>query len=679
MLKPTVLVFTLLIASLATATPLYVGANYAPHDGKDPEKISREIAMMKDAGFNVVRVGHLAWDSYETDDGVYDFEWFDAVMDNLHAAGISVLLDIPIRPAPLWLHRKYPGIDIVDASGARLYPNHRYMDDMGDPDYQRHALRFAEAMVKRYAEHPAVIAFGIDNESGDGMYSYSDNVLKRFREWLKVKYGTPEALDKAWAGQRWSRRITSFDDVGLPMSGDIQGPPERVLDFKRFASEETSSIILGVLDIVKKYGKGKLANTNAWYFSRRKYFDYAPIAYSGLMTREGCGFYPGSSLKDPAGMIRTLFEMTRIQYEQKTPFWCTEFITMGSTPGVPRRSAYATLMYGSEMACAWLWQSMWNGEEQYLEGLVDWDGEPNRSFDEFKRIATEFKKIEKFFPYTPKPEIGIAYTYDSQIHSAAYPEKHESQAKTCFDLCFENNLDVAWLDPARSEMKYKMLFIPGLAVMDEKIAANIRRFVEEGGVAVMTSNSAVVDQNARVFDTTRPGLLSDVFGIRVGHYEQTKMLNELPGDHPRGTELKIATGESSVTIKSDRFDYIEPRGAEVLSSIVGFETAFPIVTSHHYGKGKAVYIGIPARKEVLRPIFASLVEELGVAKQPKVPAGVMVRQIDANHILYLNLKGKPAQIKVGAPSKSLISDRELGETFKIPAYEPEFIEMQSVQ
>jgi beta-galactosidase len=104
----------------------------------------------------------------------------------------------------------------------RQYPNHRYMDDVGDPNYQEHALRFADALVQHYAKHPALLAFGLDNESGDGPISYSATVKERFIEWLKAKYGTTfENLNKAWAGQRWSRRIGDFDEMGLPLSGGV--------------------------------------------------------------------------------------------------------------------------------------------------------------------------------------------------------------------------------------------------------------------------------------------------------------------------------------------------------------------------------------------------------------------------------------------------------------------------
>lgn len=58
---------------------------------------------MKDAGFTVVRMGHLAWDSYEPSEGKFDFAWFDTVMDMMNKAGIKVILDIAIRPAPIWI------------------------------------------------------------------------------------------------------------------------------------------------------------------------------------------------------------------------------------------------------------------------------------------------------------------------------------------------------------------------------------------------------------------------------------------------------------------------------------------------------------------------------------------------------------------------------------------------
>ncbi len=95
------LVILLLSGLNGNSQVLYVGANYHPHDDKNPEKIKKDIELMKAAGFTCVRLGHLAWDSYEPSEGKFDFEWFDKVMDEMNKAGIKVILDIAIRPAPI--------------------------------------------------------------------------------------------------------------------------------------------------------------------------------------------------------------------------------------------------------------------------------------------------------------------------------------------------------------------------------------------------------------------------------------------------------------------------------------------------------------------------------------------------------------------------------------------------
>ena len=152
---------------------------------------------------------------------------------------------------------------------------------------------------------------------------------------------------------------------------------------------------------------------------------------------------------------------------------------MTAVPNSIRKSAYATLMYGNQMVCGWTWQSMWAGEEQYFEGMLDWDGIPNRKYDEYKKIATEFKKIEKFFPYKPQPEVGLAFSFPSQIASKYFPEQHDEQLQACFNLFYYRNMDANVVEISRSSLNYKLLFVPGVAVMDEATANKIREFVKQ--------------------------------------------------------------------------------------------------------------------------------------------------------------------------------------------------------
>jgi len=669
-----ILLFTIYYCTGLQAQKLYLGANYHPHDDKNPEKIKKDIQLMKAAGFTCIRLGHLAWDSHEPSDGKFDFAWFDKVMDQMHEAGIKVILDIAIHPAPIWLHTKFPSVDVVDANGNVQYPNHRYMDDVGDPNYQKYAVRYADSLSKHYGNHPALLAFGIDNESGDGPISYSETVRLRFIEWLKKKYSNLDSLNKTWATQRWSRRINQFEEIGLPTTGAKNGAPEKILDFRCFVSDEVNQIILKVLYKVNQNAPSALTNTNAWYYSWMKYFDYSEIAYSGKMTRQGAGFYPGNSLTTNWGVMNAAFGISRIQFESTNPFWCSEFTTMTAVPNAIRKQAYATLFYGNQMVCGWTWQSMHAGEEQYLEGLLDWDGIPNRKYDEYKKIAMEFKKIEKFFPYKLQAEVGLAFSFPSQIASGAFPEQHDNQLQACWDMFYWRNMDARVVEISRSSLNYKILFIPGVAVMDEATANKIRDFVKNGGTVIMTANSAIVDETGQVFSTTRPGRLSDVFGIRLGGYEETEALNEISRKSFTGKKMEVNYKGKSINIESSRFDIIETKGAEILGSITSLDKDYPIITSNKYGKGRAIYVGLPAKGEVLGSLLDELIVELGIKKGPDVPSGVMARQIDENHFLYLNVSGEAKQIQQKGNSRSLLFDKDYKGNFILAPYEPEFIE-----
>ena len=103
---------------------LFVGTCYQPID-RTPEEIHQDIAIMKKAGFNLVRMGDLSWDSFEPSEGRFEFAWFDKIIDEMAANGIRVVLDIPGLPAPIWLHHKYQGVNVVTQNGVMLHPAER--------------------------------------------------------------------------------------------------------------------------------------------------------------------------------------------------------------------------------------------------------------------------------------------------------------------------------------------------------------------------------------------------------------------------------------------------------------------------------------------------------------------------------------------------------------------------
>jgi len=645
---------------------LLVGTCYQPID-RSPEQVHEDVALMKAAGFRLVRLGDLSWDSFEPSDGNFTFSQSDQVIEELNKAGIKVLLDIGGLPAPTWLHHEHPSVNLVSQAGAVLQPASRYMEDISDPIYRQYARRFADALTKHYAGNPAIAAIGFDNEIGDGFMSYSAADRLRFIEWLKTKYGTVAELNRAWASQRWSRRLNRFDEVELP-NGDGPGPPERFLDLRRFWSDETIAAVQELNQVRKRNMPGLPAASNLWDTSPRKGFDYFK-SYKDYVTYGAEGFYPDTALDAIAGALLIKGDLT-------TPIWFNEFVTggygsYGGPKGVIRMWAYLGLLNYGQTFLAWTFNSHQGGEEQALFGLLDHDGTPSRKYEEFKQIAGEFGQLEREgFPRYHKPEVAIAYSFDSLIASqppgfsstkAYFSTPYHEQVIRALQPFFEDNIDAAIINIGNSPLDYKLLVIPADYVMDEASAAAIRKFVSDGGTAVMTAFSAKVDEHSQWFDTPLPGRLSDVFGVRTSEFYGPSAMPEVSFD---GQTLKA-------TISF--YEVLEPKGAKVLASFTNVPEHSPAITVNSFGKGRAIYLAAPAQMSLLGPLVRSLYNEAGIERGPATPEGVFARVVDGR-TLYVNSTSESKEIPVSGRRRGKITGKTYTGSIVLGPYQVDLIE-----
>ena len=93
-------------------------------------------------------------------------------------------------------------------------------------------------------------------------------------------------------------------------------------------------------------------------------------------------------------------------------------------------------------------------------------------------------------------------------------------------------------------------------------------------------------------------MLNDVFGIRLGSFEETESMNEISRLGYKGKRLEVNYKGEAVNTESTRFDIIDLKGAETIGTITSLDKDYPIITSNKYGKGKAIYVGLPAKGEV---------------------------------------------------------------------------------
>jgi len=186
----------------------------------------------------------------------------------------------------------------------------------------------------------------------------------------------------------------------------------------------------------------------------------------------------------------------------------------------------------------------------------------------------------------------------------------------------------------------------------------------------------VVDETGKVFASTHPGRLNDMFGIRIASYEETEQMNEISRAGLKGKKIELNYKGKTIGTESTRYDVIESKGAEVLGSITSLDKDYPIITSNKYGKGRAIYVGLPASGDVLNPLLDGLIDELGIKRGPHVPDGVMARQIDKNHILYLNTGLKTVEIYLKGTFKGILTGKDFTDSFTLPSEEPELIEIK---
>ena len=208
-----------------------------PDWARDHERAAR-------LGVNTFRHWFL-WSAIEVAPGQYDWRDYDRMMDLAARNGIRVVIAELVTAAPEWAFRAFPHARYRGGDGTVLGSGVSASSATGgfpglcldNPDVRAAAERFLTALVVRYRGHPALLGYDLWNENtahgGDSrrMYCYCDATRGKLREWLKVRYGTPRDVGRAW--HRYS--YTSWDDIEPPR--DFAGYPES-LDWLEFRLDD---------------------------------------------------------------------------------------------------------------------------------------------------------------------------------------------------------------------------------------------------------------------------------------------------------------------------------------------------------------------------------------------------------------------------------------------------------
>ena len=216
------------------------GGDYNPEQW--PKEIWKEDLRLFDlAGINSATVNVFSWAKLQPSEEEYCFAELDEIIDTLSKANIQIVLATATAAMPAWLVHKYPEVARVDYEGRRHKFGGRHNFCPNSRVFRHYARELTRRLAERYGSNPHVVCWHVSNEYGG--QCYCENCEKAFRVWLRQRYGTLEALNKAWNTSFWGHTFYDWDEIVAPNAlGDGIGQEKTAfagisIDYRRFMSD----------------------------------------------------------------------------------------------------------------------------------------------------------------------------------------------------------------------------------------------------------------------------------------------------------------------------------------------------------------------------------------------------------------------------------------------------------
>src|SRR5215208_2067648 len=241
---------------------LSYGGDYNPEQWAE-EVWAEDLRLMQEARVNLVSVGIFSWSLLQPGPDRFDFGWLDRVLDGLHAAGVRADLATATASPPPWFSHQHPESLPITADGTRLWPGGRQAYCPSSPAYRAAVAALVEAIATRYAEHPSLALWHVNNEYGCHVaHCHCETSAAAFRVWLERRYGDLDALNAAWATTFWSQRYDDWAEIGPPRTAPTFANPTQQLDWWRFSSDELRECYRNELAILRRITPAVPVTTN---------------------------------------------------------------------------------------------------------------------------------------------------------------------------------------------------------------------------------------------------------------------------------------------------------------------------------------------------------------------------------------------------------------------------------
>ena len=653
---------------------------YMPYD-----RLEQDVAMMKKAGINTVRIAESTWSTCEPQEGVFDFSHVERVMDAMEEAGIHVIIGTPTYAVPTWMVKAHPDVIAETVKGRGIYGARQIMD-ITHPVYLFYAERVIRELMKRTAHRKCVIGYQLDNET-KYYGTAGKNVQEKFVKYLRTKFHNDlDAMNHEFGLDYWSNRINAWEDFP-----DVRGTINGSLgaEFEKFQRTLVDKFLSWQADIVNEYRREEQFITHNFDFEWRGYSygvqpDVNHYHAAKCLTIAGTDIYhpsqddlTGTEIAFGGDMTRSLRHDNYLLLEteaQGYPGW---------TPykGQLRLQAYSHLASGANSVMYWHWHSIHNSFETYWKGLLSHDFAENATYKEACVIGREFREIGSHLVNLKKQnKVAVLVSNEALtalkwfgIQATAAGNNgigYNDVVRWIYDALYQMNIECDFIWPESENLsQYKVIFVPALYAAPDTLLQKLKQYVADGGTLVATFKTGFANENVKVSHEVQPHILGDCLGVIYHQFTFPKDV---------GLSGTIAHKESEAKVF---MELLIPKGAEVLASYKHYNwNEYTAITRNHYGKGTAVYIGCMTDDKTLKAVITAALSASGVEiPEEKYPVIIRsgINDLGKKIRYFFNYSSEEQEVLYAfKDGKELLTDGRIRaqSVLKIPAWDVKIIE-----
>ncbi|ARC56420.1 Beta-galactosidase [Frondihabitans sp. 762G35] len=608
---------------------LLFGCDYNPEQWS-PETWREDVALMRQAGVNLVAINVFGWSHVEPRPGEFDFSGLDEVVDLLHANGIGVNLGTGTSSPPPWLTTLHPEVLPVTADGTTRWPGGRQAYCPSSPVFRERALALVRATAERYGAHPAVRLWHVSNELGcHNALCYCDVSAASFRRWLENRYGTIEALNEAWGTAFWSQRYSAWAEILPPRATLSFINPTQTIDFHRFSSDEildhyraeaatireTSAIPVTTNFMVTAHIKNQdywtwaadmdvIANDH--YLDHRLERPHVELAFAADATRGLAGGAPWLLMEHSTSAVN----------------WQPRNIA--KAPGEMLRNTMSHVARGADGTCFFQWRASLKGTEKFHSALLPHAGTRSKVWKEVVELGALAGRLGELRGSTIDATVALVFSWESWWAGdlEAHPTtdfSYIAQVHAAYEALWDLGVTVDVVAPGAPLDGYSLVVVPSLYLVSDSDAKVVTDFVDAGGHAVVTFFSGIVDETDGVRPGGYPGAFRRMLGVTVDEFAPLAV----------GSSVALSDG-SRGTLWSEPVELV---GAEaVVSYASGPLAGRPAVTRATAGAGTAWYLSTVLEPDSLIALLTRVADEAGVLPVAAPGTGVeVVRRRDSQN------------------------------------------------